>query len=436
MSGHLLTECGSEQNIMSRILNVLVSLYACGGPGEGAEAMIGLNWVRALSRRCKLTVITEEAFRKQIENEKDKLFSGRIMPDFYYVDIGRYGRKLFRQHGNWWFYWFYRKWQKRVFALAQELCRKNEFDIIHNLNLVDYREPGFLWKIKGNHKYIWGPVSGFAAFPEPFFAELGKHAVKEYRMKNRINSWQSKYMKRVKMAAVTADRVIAATAEDADFIEKHYHVEACIVPETGVITGYGGRVHSLDDGILRIAWCGVMDGRKALDLALKTMAIIKKAGRSELVELHIVGDGEFKKQWMSLAEKLGVDANCVWYGRMEHEEALDVMAMCDMFWFTGWREATSTAIVEALAMGLPVLCHDCGGMGEAVNQNCGIKVRLVNPEYSTRNFAHAINSIIEQPEIIAKLSRGALIRANELTFQAGAERMINIYNGFCPAKTK
>lgn len=421
---------------MSRRLNVLLSVYACGDSGCGVEGVIGLNWVRALSRRCKITVITESGCEKQIEAAKNRLFAGRIMPDFHYVDIGGWGRRLAQQHGNWWFYWFYRKWQKKVFRLAEQLCAGNSYDIIHHLNLVDFREPGYLWELAGKHKFIWGPVSGFAAFPEPFFADLGRKAVREYRLKNRINSWQVKHMRRIRKAIATADRVIAATAEDADFIEKHYHTEACIIPETGAVTGYGGRIHSAEDGLLRVAWCGVMDGRKALDLALKAMAEIKKAKRADLIELHIVGDGEYYRQWMALAEKLGVAENCVWYGRMEHEKTLDIMAMCDLFWFTGWREATSTAIVEALAMGLPALCHDCGGMGEAVNDSCGIKVRLINPEYSIRNFSRALMAIMDNPDIIEKLSRGALIRANELTFQSGAERMMAIYNSLSNTETE
>ena len=418
------------------MLNVLLSVYACGNSGSGVEGIIGLNWVRALSRRCRITVITETGCREQIEQEKNRLFAGRIMPEFYYVDIGEHGRRLAKQHGNWWFYWFYRKWQKKVFLLASQLCRDNSYDIIHNLSLVDYREPGYLCELTGKHKFIWGPISGFAAFPEPFFADLGPKAVREYRMKNRINSWQIKHMRRIKRTVANADRVIAATAEDADFIEKHYHKEACVIPETGAVTGYGGRIHSVDEGILRVAWCGVMDGRKALDLALKALAEIKKAKRADLIELHIVGDGEYYRQWMALAESLDVAENCVWLGRMGHEETLDIMAMCDLFWFTGWREATSTAIVEALAMGLPVLCHDCGGMGEAVNDSCGIKVRLINPEYSIRNFSRALMTIMDNGDMIEKLSRGALIRANELTFQAGAERMMTIYNNLCDSEAE
>ena len=39
-------------------------------------------------------------------------------------------------------------------------------------------------------------------------------------------------------------------------------------------------------------------------------------------------------------------------------------------------------------------------------------------------------------DMIEKLSRGALIRANELTFQAGAERMMTIYNNLCDSEAE
>ena len=75
-------------------------------------------------------------------------------------------------------------------------------------------------------------------------------------------------------------------------------------------------------------------------------------------------------------------------------------------------------------------------MGEAVNDSCGIKVRLINPEYSIRNFSRALMTIMDNGDMIEKLSRGALIRANELTFQAGAERMMTIYNNLCDSEAE
>ena len=123
-------------------------------------------------------------------------------------------------------------------------------------------------------------------------------------MKNRINSWQIKHMRRIKRTVANADRVIAATAEDADFIEKHYHKEACVIPETGAVTGYGGRIHSVDEGILRVAWCGVMDGRKALDLALKALAEIKANLDAGLIDRKTAGTLAAQAQKAQSAKEL------------------------------------------------------------------------------------------------------------------------------------
>ena len=45
-------------------------------------------------------------------------------------------------------------------------------------------------------------------------------------------------------------------------------------------------------------------------------------------------------------------------------------------------------------------------------------------------------TIMDNGDMIEKLSRGALIRANELTFQAGAERMMTIYNNLCDSEAE
>ena len=68
------------------------------------------------------------------------------------------------------------------------------------------------------------------------------------------------------------------------------------------------------------------------------------------------------------------------------------MRDADVFVFTSLQEGTSTVVMEALALGLPVICHDACGMGVAVNERCGIKVPMISPGLSQGGFAAAIRS--------------------------------------------
>ena len=66
------------------------------------------------------------------------------------------------------------------------------------------------------------------------------------------------------------------------------------------------------------------------------------------------------------------------------------MSRAHVLLHTSLAEATSTVILEALARGLPVVCHDACGMRIAVDDRCGIKVPLIDPNTSIKGFSRAI----------------------------------------------
>src|SRR5665647_16941 len=138
---------------------ILISSFAC-GPNWGSEVGMGWNWVTNLSKYCQLYVLTEKGFQKEIELEIPKL-NLLYPPKFYYLDIGERGRDLFWKQGSFLFYFYYKKWQKAAYRQSREIINANGIQLIHQLNLIGFREPGYLWKYSDNIPFIWGPVGGF-----------------------------------------------------------------------------------------------------------------------------------------------------------------------------------------------------------------------------------------------------------------------------------
>ena len=65
--------------------------------------------------------------------------------------------------GDWRFYSHYKKWQKRTLKIASDIIKQHPIDIIHQLNMIGFREPGYLWQI--NKPFVWGPVDAKENFP-------------------------------------------------------------------------------------------------------------------------------------------------------------------------------------------------------------------------------------------------------------------------------
>ena len=78
---------------MTKKLSILINSFAC-GPDWGSEVGMGWHWIISLSNYCQLFVITEKGFKKDIEKVINNI-DLKFFPNFYYVDIGHEGRKLF-----------------------------------------------------------------------------------------------------------------------------------------------------------------------------------------------------------------------------------------------------------------------------------------------------------------------------------------------------
>ena len=103
------------------------------------------------------------------------------------------------------------------------------------------------------------------------------------------------------------------------------------------------------------------------------------------------------------------------------------MKDADVFVLTSLQEAATHVVMEALASGLPVICHDACGMGVAINGSCGIKVPLVDAPTSIAGFADALDALIAEPSRLAELSAGAMTRAEELSWENKAIEIAEAY---------
>jgi len=179
---------------------------------------------------------------------------------------------------------------------------------------------------------------------------------------------------------------------------------------------------------LRLVWSGLHIGRKALPLLLAAAEDLKRESAQPRFELKILGGGTQSAAWRALSRKLGIDELLTWSGQIPRQRALEEMRDADVFVFTGLQEGTSTVVMEALALGLPVICHDACGMGVAVNNTCGIKVPMNGPRASQSGFAAAIRSLLADPRRVQDLSAGALARAKELSWDQKARQIAAVYN--------
>lgn len=404
------------------MINVLINAYAC-SPNWGSEPGMAWNWISNLASYCNLYVITEGEWKEEIEEavlrhpQKEHLH-------FYYNPVSEKIRKMCWNQGDWRFYWYYRKWQKKTLAIAKQICLEHRIDVLHQLNMIGFREPGYLWKIQ-DIPFVWGPIGGMELMPIDYLegATL-KQKVVTY-LKNYLNDFQTKHSKRVHNAIERADALVAAVKGVKEKIEFYYHKNVVLINETGCkVKGFCEHIYREDEP-LKILWVGKFDFRKQLGIAIHTIAKLADLK----VELHIVGCGNEADvaYYKRIAESLRVSTMCYWYGMIKNDEVQKIMCTSGLLLFTSIMEGTPHVVLEAISNCLPVLCIDTCGQSATVNDQVGRRIELTSASQSADDFANQIRILYHNKVRLSEMSTACVERQKELSWDNKAIQMVEIY---------
>lgn len=402
------------------MLSILINAYAC-SPNMGSEPGMAWNWCVNLAKHCELHIITEGEFKDNIEKVLPTLPQGKNM-HFYYNPVTEEIRKMCWNQGDWRFYKYYREWQWKTYLIAKDICKQTHIDILHQLNMIGFREPGYLWKIS-NIPFVWGPVDAKESFPMAYLEGANFKTKLFMQLKNAITKWQLKRAKRVHLAAKRASYVISASSNSQQAFKKYFQIESPLLNETGCYIQEHPIIDKSHKEYLDVLWVGKLDFRKQLGLALRSIAETKNIH----IRLHIVGGGN-SLPYQTLAKKLGIETQCKWYGAISHEEVQRIMQESDVFLFTSVAEGTPHVVLEAIGNNLPVVCFNTCGQGDSVNEKVGIKISLSTPNQSIIDFAEKINYLYQNRSILQQLSEGCNKRQKELSWNYKALQVVELYN--------
>ncbi|ACB39432.1 glycosyltransferase family 4 protein [Pyrobaculum neutrophilum] len=107
---------------------------------------------------------------------------------------------------------------------------------------------------------------------------------------------------------------------------------------------------------------GRLEPRKHYDHAIAAFRIVKEVKPN--YRLLIVGDGPQRAELEKLIKRLGLERTVHLLGRITEEEKLDLMSRAAALIHLGYPEGFGIAILEAIAMGTPVITYDIPPLNE------------------------------------------------------------------------
>jgi glycosyltransferase involved in cell wall biosynthesis len=149
---------------------------------------------------------------------------------------------------------------------------------------------------------------------------------------------------------------------------------------------------------LVLATVARFDPVKGLDVLLRALPLL--AARVPEAQLLIVGDGPERDSLCALAQTLGPGARVVFAGALP--DAARVLPLVDLYVTASRREGLPTAVLEAMACGLPVLATEAPGHVDAVEPE--VTGRLV-PLDDPPALAAAAAALLRDPALRARMGR-------------------------------
>jgi colanic acid/amylovoran biosynthesis glycosyltransferase len=137
---------------------------------------------------------------------------------------------------------------------------------------------------------------------------------------------------------------------------------------------------------LRIASVGRLEWKKGYDYALQAVRLLVDQGIC--CEYHLIGGGSYFDAVSFARYQLGLESVVRFMGELTSQEVNSQLLWSDVFLHAAVSEGFCNAVLEAQAMGVPVVCTDAGGLPEnVVNGETGFVVPSRDPQALAEKLA-------------------------------------------------
>ncbi|MEM1989651.1 MAG: glycosyltransferase family 4 protein [Candidatus Bathyarchaeia archaeon] len=391
---------------MGKKLKVLISAYAC-EPGKGSEPGVGWNWVKQISRVHEVWVITRSNNKITIEScSKEALKNVH----FIYIDLPIWLQRLKKLGGIFTLYLYYYLWQLRVYFVARSLHKIVKFDVAHHITFTGDWLPSFISLL--GIPFIWGPVGGSThRLPWKFlrrytlrhcFYELCRclfqiygRMIDPFVVLTRKRSW--------KIIAYTEEAKLALppSAREKAIVIKHIGIDPSIIENFR-----GEKCRSKERQQFTIYTTGRLVHWKGYDLLIEAFAKFLREYKN--AKLLIGGKGPMESWLRYLVKNLGLEKYVQFLGYLSYDSVLKQIAEADVFCLLTLRDGPPVVLLEAMAIGTPVICLDLYGAGQLVPDEAGVKIKAINPQQVIEDVTKALLKLANDPIWRSTLSKYAV----------------------------
>ncbi|MEP0926330.1 MULTISPECIES: glycosyltransferase [Cyanophyceae] len=230
--------------------------------------------------------------------------------------------------------------------------------------------------------------------------------------------------------------ILAGNHDGAELVKQWGYLNPVeVMPQMGVDTELFSprlRPQKPSDAPLDIGFVGRIAAHKGIDTLIEAAHLLRQQGLEFCISL--CGSGPDEAQFKQLAHNYNLDDVVVWTGGVRHDEVPQAMAKMDVLVLPSrtiptWKEQFGHVLIEAMALGLPVVGSTCGEIPNVVGEP-----ELVFPEGDAAALASILARLITDQPWRQTMATHSLNRVDEhYSHQRIAERSIELWRSIVQA---
>ena len=196
-------------------------------------------------------------------------------------------------------------------------------------------------------------------------------------------------------------------------------------PARGNCHGPEGTAPPLLERSRRVVYVGRLEAYKHVDVMLRAMAQL--GDRFPDCEILVIGKGAARPSLEALAQELGIAERTRFTGFVSDEERDALVGEARVCVCPSVKEGWGITVIEANALGVPVVATDAPGLRDAVRHDeTGLLVADAAPEVFSERLASAVERLLTDEALLTRLSSQALAWSRRFDWDSSAQRMAEV----------
>ena len=199
------------------------------------------------------------------------------------------------------------------------------------------------------------------------------------------------------LSHLTVDHIVHLTTEAANGaqlkLKRLYRTQKVTVIPNGLNTDFFERAsRRTEDTIVRIGMVSRLQANKDHITLVKAFEKVQKSCLNKTFKLYIAGDGATRSQIEEEVATRRLQGSVVMCGLLDSSGVHDFMNELDLYVHASFGETMSNSIMQAMAMQLPIVASDVGGIKNMVGTQFGLLYPCRDVDMLAQQMLHIINN--------------------------------------------